>query len=199
MGKGWNGKLLAWSILFLLTEEFCFLPCIYHVADISCVLPVTLGIVLVLVEFNLLPPFSRGLKFVMFPLKIKWDPSRIPLFSCYSVSLAICWSDFAVTCDLQAVSGRLQLSTGWLAQFRAGLGLSLLANWTCGKVAVHCKQLKPGHDVKSLLCSSHSFLCLVLKPPGGSWEACVPYAHGWMRAVLYFEVPICSGNSACQV
>lgn len=93
-----------------------FLLYVCHVVDISCVgrPSVTSEIVLVLVQcdFSYLPsPFQRHKLLLCFHLEIKSEPSQIPSLSCYSVALAICWSDSAVTCDLQAVSGRIQFST----------------------------------------------------------------------------------------
>lgn len=136
-------------------------------------------------------PFQRHKLLLCFHLKIKSEPSQIPSLSCYSVSSAICWSDFAVTCDLQAVSGRIHSA-------QTSLGLFALTNWTA---AHHMGRLQYTiKTLETLLFSSYGFLCLVLKPPGGSWEAGAPSACGWERVVLYFfEVPICSDISTCQI
>lgn len=103
----------CWLKNFVFVVFFLLYVC--HI-DISCVgrPSVTWEVVLVGAVWFLLPPLPipEAETLLCFHLKLKSDPpSQVPSLSGYSVALAICWSDFAVTCDLQAVSGRIQLST----------------------------------------------------------------------------------------
>lgn len=107
------------AFLFLLTEEFCpcflcavCLPCSRYFVCWQAIYGFRNSVGFVQCDFcSPPPPFQRHKLLLCFHLKIKSEPSQVPSLSRYSVSLAICWSDFAVTCDLQAVSGRIQFST----------------------------------------------------------------------------------------